>query len=41
MLCREDIIGVKASIRFAILSSVVECESQEGRRVADFARFAA
>jgi len=35
----EDIRGVNASIRFAILPSVVECESQEGRRFIDFGRF--
>jgi len=37
--CRQDIIGVNASIRFPILLSLVVCESQEGRRVADFGRF--
>jgi len=30
-----------AQIRSAVLPSVVECESQEGRRVADFGRFCA
>jgi len=37
--CREDVSGVNASIRFAILPSVVECEFQEWRRVADFGRY--
>jgi len=39
MRCRKDIMGVNESIRFPILPSLVKCDSQERRRVADFGRF--